>query len=43
MLADYVFLNGQVITIDSNNRILEAIAVKGNKILAVGKNQEIKK
>ncbi len=41
MLADLVFLNGQVITVDENNRIVEAVAVKGNQIVAVGSNNEM--
>ncbi|MEI4828003.1 amidohydrolase [Bacillus sp. FJAT-53711] len=41
-MADRVFLNGEVITVDEKNRILEAVAVKGNRIIAVGTNEEIK-
>ena len=43
MFADVVFLNGQVITVDSGNRIAEAVAVKRNRIEAVGTNKEIKR
>ncbi|WP_260286413.1 amidohydrolase [Peribacillus aracenensis] len=42
MFADVVFVNGQVISVDSDNRILEAVAVKRNRIEAVGTNEEIK-
>jgi predicted amidohydrolase YtcJ len=41
MFADLVFLNGQVITIDENNRIVEAVAVKENRIMAVGSSREV--
>ncbi|MFP3388088.1 amidohydrolase [Brevibacillus sp. SIMBA_040] len=41
-MADTVFLNGQVVTVDAENRIMEAVAVKGNQILAAGSNEEIK-
>jgi predicted amidohydrolase YtcJ len=43
MFADVVFVNGQVITVDLKNRIEEAVAVKRNRIEAVGSNQEIKR
>lgn len=42
-MADFVFQNSQVITVDKTNRIVEAIAVKGNRIIAVGSNAEMKK
>lgn len=40
--ADLIFYNGKVITIDADNHIYQAVAVKGDKILAVGSNLEIK-
>lgn len=39
--ADIVFKNGQVITVDPNNRIAEAVAIKDNKILKVGDNRQV--
>jgi predicted amidohydrolase YtcJ len=42
MKADVVFINGEVITVDGNNRVVEAVAVKDNRIIAVGSNKEIK-
>ncbi|WP_455920172.1 amidohydrolase [Priestia megaterium] len=42
MEANLVFWNGQVITVDQDLSIVEAVAVKDNKILAVGNNEEIK-
>lgn len=41
--ADLILHNAKVITVDSNFSIAEAVAVAGNKILAVGKNDEILK
>lgn len=45
--ADTVIINGQVITADSDDpkkvTIAEAVAVRGDKILAVGTNDQIKK
>ena len=39
--ADIVFINGNVITVDERNPRAEAVAVEGDRILAVGSNQEI--
>ena len=39
--ADMVLMNGKVITVDAENRIAEAVAVKDGRILAVGSNEEI--
>jgi predicted amidohydrolase YtcJ len=41
--ADLVLLNGKIVTMDKDNPIAEALAVKGNKILAVGNEINIKK
>ena len=40
--ADKVFTNGQVITINANNDISEALAVSGNKIVYVGPGAGVK-
>src|SRR5690625_1792343 len=40
--ADIVFYNGKVITIDNRNTITEAIAIKNNKVLAVGSDNTVK-
>ncbi|MDQ0338689.1 putative amidohydrolase YtcJ [Caldalkalibacillus uzonensis] len=42
MSADFVFINGQVITVDQRNTVVEAVAVKGNRILAAGSTANIK-
>ena len=41
--ASYIFTNGQVLTVDSDVdfSITEAVAVRGNRILAVGTNEQI--
>lgn len=41
MKADVVYLNGEVITVNALNDVTEAVAVKGNEIVAVGFNEEI--
>lgn len=43
MYADVVFRNGVVITVDKEDSICEAVAVKGNKIAAIGDNEFISK
>jgi len=40
--AELVLVNGKIITVDSNDSILEAVAVNGGKITGVGTNEEIK-
>jgi predicted amidohydrolase YtcJ len=39
--ANLVLRNGKVITLDHADRVTEAIAVQGNRILAAGTNAEI--
>ncbi|GAB2788759.1 amidohydrolase [Rhabdobacter roseus] len=41
LVADKVFINGKIITVDSINSIVQAIAVQGGKIIAVGTNDQI--
>jgi predicted amidohydrolase YtcJ len=38
---DLVFSNGKVVTVDERFTIAQAVAVKGDRIVAVGSNQEI--
>ncbi|QDT44637.1 N-substituted formamide deformylase precursor [Gimesia alba] len=40
--ATTIFQNGKVITLDDQSRIVEAIAIREGKILAVGSNAEMK-
>lgn len=41
MENQYLFINGEIITVNSRNEIKEAVAIKGEKIIAVGTNEEI--
>ncbi len=41
--ADLVLINGKIITVDENDSIAEAVAVKGPRIIAVGTTAGIKK
>ncbi len=41
--ADLVLLNGNVITVDSTDRIAQAVAIAGNKVVAVGTDDEIQR
>ncbi|MCB0742580.1 MAG: hypothetical protein KDC67_01640, partial [Ignavibacteriae bacterium] len=41
--ADLVLLNGKIISVDSNNSIYEAIAIRSDTIMALGSNELIKK
>ncbi len=40
--ADHVLTNGKIITVDADFRISEAIAIRGDTIVAVGSNDEIR-
>jgi len=41
--ADLVLMNGKIVTVNENNPRAEALAVKGDTIVAVGSNKEIGK
>jgi predicted amidohydrolase YtcJ len=41
--ADIVLVNGNVITVDASDRIAQAVAIAGGKIIAVGGNDEIQR
>lgn len=41
LFADYIFRNGKIITVNESDDIAEAVAVKGNRILEVGTEEEI--
>jgi predicted amidohydrolase YtcJ len=43
MIADLLFYNGQVITMDNHVGMCEALAVKDSKIVSVGSNVEVEK
>ncbi len=38
---DIIYLNGKIYTLDQNNSIVEAVAVREGKILAVGKSKDL--
>lgn len=40
-MATIAFLNGEVLSVNENNDVFEAVALAGNKIIAVGSNEEI--
>ncbi|HNS32127.1 MAG TPA: amidohydrolase [bacterium] len=42
-MADTVFMNGRIWTVDKDNPRAEAVAVRGERILDVGSNDKIKK
>jgi predicted amidohydrolase YtcJ len=39
--ADLVIINGKILTIDKDNPVAQAVAIKGEKIIAVGSTTEI--
>ncbi|CUS77702.1 hypothetical protein JGI7_01468 [Candidatus Kryptonium thompsonii] len=41
--ADLIFINGKIWTVDKAKPVAQAVAVLGDKIIAVGSNSEIKK
>lgn len=41
--ADLVLMNGRIYTINSENNVAEAVAIKNGKIIFVGRNEDIKK
>ena len=43
MNPDMVMFNGNIITVDNDFSITEAIAVKGDRIVGVGANSDMKK
>jgi predicted amidohydrolase YtcJ len=40
--ADLVLLNGRVITVDANDTLAQAVAVRGERIVRVGSNESVK-
>lgn len=43
MAADLVLLGGKVLTVDGENRVHEAVAVKNGRILIAGSSEEVKR
>ena len=42
-LADTILVNGKIVTVDNFFSIAQAVAIKGQRIVGVGKNDEIRK
>ncbi len=42
-IPDKILINGKIITVDPDDSITEAIAIKDGKIVAIGSNKELKK
>ena len=40
--ADLILVNGKIVTADDNNTVAQAIAIKDGRIVAVGKNREVR-
>ena len=40
--ADSVLINGKIVTVDKNFSIVQAVAIQGGKLIAVGTNDEVK-
>ncbi|KPK77437.1 MAG: hypothetical protein AMJ79_03360 [Phycisphaerae bacterium SM23_30] len=43
LLADIIFVNGHIVTMDENNPEVEAMAVRAGKIIAVGTTEEMER
>ncbi|MCW4050043.1 MAG: amidohydrolase [Candidatus Bathyarchaeota archaeon] len=41
--ADMVLVNGKIITVDRQDSVVEAVAIKDGKFIAIGKTEEIRK
>ena len=39
--ADLILVNGRVLTVDATDRVAQAVAIAGNRIVAVGTNAEV--
>ena len=41
--ADLLLVNGKIVTVDDQFRIAQAVAIKGGRIVAVGKTADVRK
>ena len=41
--ADLILVNGRILTVDANDRVAQAVAISGNRIVAVGSTAEIER
>jgi predicted amidohydrolase YtcJ len=39
--ADTIFLNGKIVTVDDRNSIVQAVAIRGQRIVATGSNADV--
>lgn len=39
---DVIFVQGKIVTVDRNFEVVEAVAVKEGRIVAIGKNEQIR-
>ncbi|MDH3271976.1 MAG: amidohydrolase family protein, partial [Gemmatimonadota bacterium] len=42
LAPDVVYMNGHVVTLDARNSVVTAIAIKGDRIVAVGNDEELR-
>ena len=42
LCADLAFVNGKIITLDKEERIVEAVSIQGKKILRVGSKDHVR-
>jgi len=40
--ADYILVNGKIVTVDNEFQVAQALAIRGERILAVGTNEEVR-
>ena len=40
--ADLILVNGHVLTVDPHNSVVQAVAIRAGRILAVGSNRRIR-
>jgi predicted amidohydrolase YtcJ len=41
--ADVILVNGRILTVDANDRVAQAVAISGNRIVAVGSTAEVER
>ena len=41
--ADVILVNGRILTVDANDRVAQAVAISGNRIIAVGSTADIER
>ncbi len=41
--ADVILVNGRILTVDANDRVAQAVAISGNRIIAVGSTAEVER